>query len=218
MYGIITLTESCPGLPIPLSSISSFRKEHIMAYTIKPLSPDNANTFAGYLSGLDFSQTPHWASCFCRYYHITCSMEEWRARALETNRSEALREIAAGNMHGYLAFDGDDCVGWCNASDVALLPRIAEDVAEYCAGKRVGCTICFLIHPSHRSHGLARQMLARAIGDFRAKGYDALIALPIEAPGAEQRRYRGTLHMYEQAGYRDLKSVDQMHIMWLDLK
>ena len=189
-----------------------------MAYTISPLSPDNANIFTAYLSGMDFSQTPHWASCFCRFYHTTCSAEEWRVRSLETNKSEALREIAAGNMQGYLAFDGDDCVGWCNASDIGKLPRIADDVAEYCAGKRVGCTICFVIHPAHRSHGLARQMLARAVEDFRANGYDAMIALPAEAPGAEQRRYRGTLHMFEEAGYRELAAEGSMHVMWLDLK
>ena len=44
-----------------------------------------------------------------------------------------------------------------------------------------------------------------------------MLALPAEAPGAEQRRYRGTLHMYLEAGYRELQTTENMHLMWLDL-
>ena len=188
-----------------------------MEYDIQPLSPALADTFSNYLSNLDFSGTPHWASCFCRFYQTTCSLEEWKVRPLEQNRAEALAEISAGNMRGYLAFSGEACVGWCNANNITLLPRIYSDFEALCRGKRVGCTICYVIHPAHRGQGLARQLLARAIADFRANGYEALLALPIEAPGAEQRRYRGTLHMYQQAGFRELETVDAMHVMWLDL-
>lgn len=188
-----------------------------MAYDIRPLTPALAETFSNYLTNLDFSNTPHWASCFCRYYQTTCSFEEWRARSLETNRSEALQEIANGNMRGYLAFDGETCVGWCNANDVKNYPRIYPDVESFCRGKQTGCTICFVIHPLHRGKGLARAMLARAISDYRAAGFNSMLALPIEAPGAEQRRYRGTLHMYLEAGYRELQTIENMHLMWLDL-
>ena len=188
-----------------------------MPYTIAPLSPAIAEDFSALLTNLDFSQTPHWASCFCRYYYLTCSFEEWRNRSLETNRAEAMREIEAGNMQGYLAYADGVCVGWCNANDVLRLPRIAEDLSQYCSNQRVGCTICFVIHPAHRSRGLARQMLARVIEDYRAAGFDAMLALPIEAPGAEQKRYRGTLHMYQEAGYREIGVLDAAHVMRLAL-
>lgn len=188
-----------------------------MAYDIRPLSPNLAETFSNYLTNLDFSNTPHWSSCFCRFYHTTCSLEDWKSRSLETNREEALLEIAADNLRGYLAFDGETCVGWCNANDIANFPRIYPDAESFCREKRVGCTICFVIHPLHRGKGLARQLLARAISDFRAAGYEAMLALPVEALGAEQRRYRGTLHMYLEAGYRELQTTENMHLMWLDL-
>ena len=145
-------------------------------------------------------------------------MEEWMARSLEVNRAEALREIEAGRMRGYLAFDGETCVGWCNANDISQYLRLHEDAQKYCAGKRVACTICFVIHPAYRGKGIARQLLARAVSDYRAAGYDAMIALPVEAEGAGQRRYRGTLHMFQEAGYRELEVIDHLHVMWLDLK
>ncbi|NLI53604.1 MAG: GNAT family N-acetyltransferase [Clostridiales bacterium] len=188
-----------------------------MAYDIRALSPGLGTVFTDYLSGLDFANTPHWASCFCRYYHTVCPAEDWMARSLETNRSEALREIEAGRMRGYLAFEDGACVGWCNANDIANFPRIYPDVAEQCHGKRVGCTICFVIHPGHRGRGLARQLLARAIADFRSEGYDAMLALPFESPEAQERRYRGTLNMYLEAGYRELSVDGSVHVMWFDL-
>ena len=189
-----------------------------MQLSIRPLSPALARTFCDFLSGLDFAATPHWASCFCRYYHLTCTQQEWMSRTLEQNRAEALREIEAGNMRGYLAFDQETCVGWCNASNLQDLPRLQEDTAELCRGKRVGCTICYVIHPNYRGSGVARQLLSRAISDFRAEGYDAMLALPYEAENAQQKRYRGTLHMYQEAGYQELSSEGPLHVMWLNLK
>lgn len=189
-----------------------------MQISIQPLSPALAQTYCDFLTHLDFANTPHWASCFCRFYHTECSMEEWMARSLDVNRVEALREIEAGRMRGYLAFDGEPCVGWCNANDISQYLRLHEDAQKYCAGKRVACTICFVIHPAYRGKGIARQLLARAVSDYRAAGYDAMIALPVEAEGAGQRRYRGTLHMFQEAGYRELEVIDHLHVMWCNLQ
>jgi len=189
-----------------------------MPLDIQPLSPALAQTFCDYLTHVDFSATPHWASCFCRFYQTTCSQQEWMGRDAETNRAEALQEIAAGNMRGYLAFDDGVCVGWLNANDVTNYPRLTEYTEELSRGNRIGCTICFVIHPEYRGKGVAREMLARAITDFRTAGYDAMLAIPVDAPGAEQRRYRGTLHMYQEAGYTEMQIIDQLHIMWLNLK
>jgi len=189
-----------------------------MQLSIQPLTPELAQPFCDYLTNLDFAATPHWASCFCRFYHTDCSREEWMARSLEVNRAEALREIEAGHMRGYLAFDGDACVGWCNANDITAFLRLREEAGTLCQGKRVACTICFVIHPDYRGAGLARQFIARAVSDYRAAGYDAMLALPIEAEGAGQRRYRGTLHMFQEAGYRELEANGGLHVMWLDLK
>lgn len=189
-----------------------------MSIKIQPLTPELAEVFTDYLSNLDFANTPHWASCFCRFYQTTCTQQEWMSRSLETNRAESLSEIQNGTMRGYLAFDGEKCIGWCNANDIEQLVRLREEAQKYCKDKRVGCTICYVIHPDYRGRGVARQLLSKAISDFRAAGYDAMLALPVEAPGAEQRRYRGTLHMYLEAGYRELKAVDNLHSLWLDLK
>ena len=188
-----------------------------MEITIQPLSPGLAETFAAFFSGIDFSGTPHWASCFCRYYYLYCSMEEWRARTLESNRAEAIAAIQSGEMQGYLAFSGETCIGWCSANDLQNFPRLAEDMRPCSGQKRVGCTICFVIHPDWRGTGVARTLLQRAIEDYTSRGYDAMLALPFESKEFPQKRYRGTPSMYLEAGYRVLDERDGIQVMWLDL-
>jgi hypothetical protein len=60
--------------------------------------------------------------------------------------------------------------------------------------------------------------LQAAIDGFRAAGYDAAIALPIDRPMADEKRYRGTLNMYREAGYREDGRHDAVVVMRLDLK
>lgn len=189
-----------------------------MNLTIRTLTPELAPTFADYLGGLDFSHAPHWATCFCRFYYRNDTQEEWMARSGEMNRAEAMQEIAQGNMTGYLAFDGNACVGWCNAADLERLLRLREDMRPYCADKRVGCVICFVIHPEFRGRGVARALLAQAVQDFAVQGYEAVIALPFEGDVEPQKRYRGTHNMYEELGFRKLDSKYNTSLMWKDMK
>lgn len=189
-----------------------------MDLVIKPLTAEMAELFTTYLSGLHFDHAPHWATCFCRYYYLDGPTEEWMARSGETNRKEAIAEIEAGRMNGYLAFDGDQCIGWCNAADANQFARIKDAVEEYCMDDKVGCTICFVIHPEYRNRGVARSLLETAITEFKKRGYDAMIALPFEAKDSPEKRYRGTINMYEQMGYKEIERQDSASIMWLDLR
>lgn len=185
---------------------------------VKRLTPELANTYVDYLSSISFEHEPHWATCFCRYYHVACSFDEWVARTGEMNRSEALFEIKGGRMSGYLAFDGEKCIGWCNASDVNEYVRIKNETAPYVRGKKVAGTVCFVIHPDYRGRGVARSILDKAISDYREMGYEAMIAMPFDAVSNPEKRYRGTKNMYFQHGYIEIEKIEDMSIMWLDLK
>lgn len=188
-----------------------------MKYEIRKLMPELALTFADYLGNLDFGHAPHWATCFCRYYHTYCSRDEWQQRSGATNRQEAIENIKSGNMKGYLAFDDNKCIGWCNANNVNEYLRLKDDLEALIKDKKTGCVICFVIHPEYRGQGVARQLLKQAIEDFKAQGYEAVIALPIENRNEPQKLYRGTLNMYKENGFKEIEKHDNMSIMWLDL-
>lgn len=189
-----------------------------MSLSIRALTPDMGSVFVQYLEELEFRHSPDWKGCFCRFYHEKCSFKEWIERTHDQNRADAIQAIATGTMKGYLAFDGEVCVGWLNANDALAYPRLIADLQEYIAGKKVGLTICFVIRPEYRGQGVARQLLSAAIEGFRQAGYDAAISLPIARDTHPEKRYRGTLHMYDEEGYQVLARREDIEVRWLDLQ
>lgn len=189
-----------------------------MPIDIKPLTPEMALDFVQYFESQDFEHAPHWATCYCRYYHTSCTQQEWTTHSGMQNRAEAIAAIEKGEMGGYLAYEGGQCIGWCNATDMSLYPRLAEARAELPSDWKVGVVICFVIHREHRGRGVARLLLLRAVDDFRAKGYDAVMALPFDLPGNKQKQYRGTLNMFVENGFTQWKQEDGVHTMVLRLR
>ena len=189
-----------------------------MDYSIKPLAKDLAQTFVDYLGNLDFHHAPHWSSCFCRFYYTDCSQEEWMGRTGQKNAAEAVAMIGNDQMHGYLAFDHDTCIGWCCADNAARFIRLQNEMGPIITGKKVGSILCYVIRPEYRGQGVARQLLKRAVEDFRAQGYEAVLSLPVAVKDDLQKRYRGTLHMYEEMGFVCIAQHGQLSVMWLDLK
>lgn len=193
----------------PMDAASTFN-----TLSIKPLEPENADQLLDYLGGLDFGHAPHWSTCFCQFYQTNCEMGEWKARSGETNRAEAQERIQKGLMQGYVATLGDKVVGWLNANDAMAFPRLKDSLAPYVAGGRWGVPICYVIHPEHRGKGVAKALLQRAISDFRARGFDGVIALPIAGDNMDpQLLYRGAQKMYENLGFDLIESRGDMRLM-----
>jgi len=197
--------------------LSIFLKGADMNYRIEPLNKELAATFVEYLESVDFSNTPHWSTCFCRFYHSNCSYDQWSKRTGAENRNEAIEQINAGNMKGYLAFDQDKCIGWCNANDIKQYLRIDDELKFYTKGCNVGCIICFVIHPEYRKQGVARLLLKKAIEDFKSQSFDAVIAIPIENRNEPEKLYRGTLNMYNENNFKEIDKLDETSVMWLEL-
>lgn len=189
-----------------------------MNYTVKPLSPQLAGTFTEYLGGLDFGHAPHWADCFCAFYYSDCSQEVWMNRTGEENRAIAVENINNGTMKGYLAFDGDKCIGWCGANDIHRFIRIDGDLSHITGDRKVGCVICFVIHPEYRGQGVARLLLKKAVEGFREQGFDAVISLPFKSTDDARKQYRGTFNMYRELGFTELDGNGNQTVMWLELK
>ena len=134
------------------------------------------------------------------------------------NKQESLEAIESGIMTGYLAFDGDTCIGWCNATDIRNLKRLIDEIEPYVKDEKIACTICYVVHPEHRRKGVATELLKRAIADFKEAGFDGMLALPTEVEGNKEREYRGSYRMYEKMGYVELGRLDGSRIMKLSFK
>lgn len=90
-------------------------------------------------------------------------------------RRYAVKQLAAERIHGYLAFDGNTSIGWCNAgnmdtyviNDFQFIPHLARQKA---CGKTMS-VVCFAVAPEYRGKGVASVLLERVIADARAEGY-----------------------------------------------
>ena len=189
-----------------------------MAIVIRPLTPNDGELFASLFDAMPFDHAREWKSCYCRYYQTTCGFDDWIARSGPTNRDDALRAIAAGSMRGYLAVEDGRCVGWVHANDARAFTRLRDDLAPYLGDAPIGLTICFVIETSHRNQGLARALLKAALDGFAQAGFAAALALPVDRPMAGERRYRGTMNMYREAGYREIDRRDAVVVMRKDLR
>ena len=74
-------------------------------------------------------------------------------------------------IQGYLAFDGDLSIGWCNAADIesysGFVPAFAK---ENICGKTISI-VCFEIAPEYRGKGIASAFIERVCNDAKEKGY-----------------------------------------------
>jgi GNAT superfamily N-acetyltransferase len=188
-----------------------------MNYTVKVLAPEDAEIFTEYFSQLDFNHAPDWGSCYCRYYHKKMSNEQWFARSSEENRAEAYDEIKAGNMKGLLAFDGEKCIGWCNANNIKEFVHYQEELQPYCKDKKVGSIICFVVHPDYRRQGVARLLLNSALEEFHKQSFDAILTLTTDSKESTATCYGGTMNMYLENGFAQIGKLDGLCLMWKDL-
>ena len=185
-----------------------------MDVRIERLTPGLVDDFLGFFDRVAFSDNPGWAKCYCQFFLLDCADEAWARRTAAENRQATRDLIAAGRMHGYLAYAGADPVGWCHADDMAGLARLADDCAgpEY-VGKKVGAIVCFLVAPGSRRQGIAARLLASACDDFAAAGYDFIEAYARKSGGSDAENYHGPLPMYLEAGFTVVGGNDTFAIL-----
>lgn len=184
-----------------------------MQIEVRPLAPELAQTYVDFLSSPMFDHAPHWASCFCRFYHLSCTQEAWQARSAKTNREEAITEIEAGRMKGYLAFHEGQCIGWLNANGIEAYPGVKAEAQKHMDLEGLALAICFVVAGEFRNKGVSKALLTYAMSDLKARGFTKLLAMPVDRPEQPETMYRGIKRSYEAMGFEALMSEGPMSIM-----
>ena len=102
-------------------------------------------------------------------------------------------------MQGYLAYSEDTPVGWCNAAPRALLHALDDEPTD--DAEKVGAIMCFLVEPSHRGRGVARQLLEAACNGLHMQGLSIAEANPRTGSASAAENHFGPLSMYLSAGF-----------------
>lgn len=190
---------------------------------VERLTPERAADYLRFFDherGPAFADNPEWAKCYCHYYEVPTALT-WSDFDGEANRLAMTARIATGEMEGYLAYAGDDVVGWMNAQPYHKLRhacarmRIAEPDLPV-PPHDAAAIVCFVIAPAHRRRGVARALLAAALADFAARGLALVDAFPWHAgPGDTKAtdHYHGTQSMFAKAGFERVATHDNVTVM-----
>jgi GNAT superfamily N-acetyltransferase len=175
---------------------------HIMSQStveIKPLSPELLQDFLRFFDGTAFSDNQKWSSCYCQCFYEDHCVIKWTERTAPQNRNLACERIENRSMQGYLAYIDDTPVGWCNAAPRNLLHAL--DSVPITNSQNVGTILCFLVEPSHRGRGVARQLLEAACEGLRHQGLQVAEANPRTSGTSDAENHFGPLNMYLSAGF-----------------
>ncbi len=176
-----------------------------MDIRIIKLIPDLAEEYARF-----FDTTPHndtWGhKCYCVSWRSNDSYSgdgHWYPTP-EERRAKAIHFIKEGKLQGYLAFDREKIVGWCNATadcrlGVKQLHSWGWPVDENNVDIKVKSIFCFVIAPKMRKKGIATQLVEYVCHDASNEGYDFVEAYTDDK--FIDDGYRGPLRMYEKCGF-----------------
>ncbi len=174
---------------------------------IRSLSRDTQEDFLEFMQVKAFETNPQWAGCYCQFYLDTAEDLNGESPTAERNREAACNRIASGQMHGYLAYEGEEVIGWVaanKANSFVMLPPTGEDVAR---------VLCFIVDASHQGKGVATQLLNFAIDDLQAQGFKSVEAAPLASDTFEPTGYRGKLSTFLKAGFTPAAKIDDEHVL-----
>ena len=85
------------------------------------------------MEGTAFETNPQWSGCYCQFYLNKPEEQPSDAERAVVNRKTACDRIKSRFMNGYLAYKGDEVIGWVaanKANNFVGLPPTGEDVAR----------------------------------------------------------------------------------------
>lgn len=187
-----------------------------MTIEIRPLTKDLKEDYLSFFDTMIFKENPDWSSCYCIDYHFTGDVATCTR---ESNRTGVSNLIAENKMTGYLVYQNDKPIGWCNANDRLNYQRLIRDYDLIDNADDKACSIvCFLIHPNYRRQGIAQKILERIILDYSSKGYDYIEAYPRKGAASGASSFKGPMELYERYDFKISKEHDTYYVMRKRLK
>lgn len=178
-----------------------------MEIVIRKLVPELAEDYVHF-----FDVTPHDRyveehKCYCVCW---CS-DDYTSKDFSTaekRRQGALQYVKDNVIQGYLAYMGDEVVGWCNANTKLNCLKCASwqlfmDYVplENDSKIKVKSIFCFVIAPEMKRNGIATLLLERVCKDAAMDGFDFVEAYPYKESNWQSSDFGGHDEMYKKNGF-----------------
>lgn len=198
-----------------------------MNLTIKPLTPDLTPDYLDFFDNRAFSDDNPNGPCYCTSPNMDSSgirqmVSEFGNDCKGVLRGYAVKLLAEGKIHGYLAFDGGISIGWCNAGNMDSYVNIgfSDDISSFIRQNTCGKTmsiVCFAIAPEYRGLGIGAALLERVCADAKAEGFAAVEGYAEVQNARVYYDYHGPIRLFEKAGFVEAARRDDIVVMRKEL-
>lgn len=186
---------------------------------IKQLTAELNNDYLDFFDNRAFTDDNPNGPCYCTSPNqdeesIKQMVSEFKIYGVkDTLRKYAEEMLNENKIHGYLAYDGDLSVGWCNASDKESYDGFVPDFArENSCGKTISI-VCFEIAPGYRGRGIASAFIERVCSDAKNIGYAAVEGYAVISDIRNDFDYQGPVRLYQKAGFTEAARLNGQIIM-----
>ena len=186
---------------------------------IRPLEPELKSDYLDFFDSRAFTDQNPNGPCYCTSPNqdeetIKQMVSEFSANGVkETVRKYAVKMLDENKIQGYLAFDGDISIGWCNAADIeSYIGFVPEFARTNTCGKTISI-VCFEIAPEYRGMGLASAFIDRICSDAKLKGYVAVEGYSKIYEGRNDYDFSGPVRLYQKSGFHEVARKDGNIIM-----
>jgi GNAT superfamily N-acetyltransferase len=168
---------------------------------IHALTPERIGDFLKFFDGEAFADNPAWRHCYCNFLYHPHAARPWKSTTAEENRTATSQRICARGLNGYLAFEGKNPIGWCQAGPRSAIAALADAPDPGAQAATAGSIVCFVIAKRMRRQGIARRFLAVACDGFRDQGLQIAEAYPRPDSKTDGENHYGPLSLYLAAGF-----------------
>lgn len=196
-----------------------------MAFIIRKLTPNLLEDFLHF-----FDTTPHSTykaehRCYCVCWCNKNDIDKDFSTA-ENRRRIAIDYIKGENIQGYLAYDDDKVIGWCNANtksdcyECYSWKRYMNQIKVEASlpNTKVKSVFCFAVAPEMRGKGIAGLLLNRVCEDAENDGFDFVEAYPNKAFIDTEEDFMGPSKLFEKHGFTVCYEANQKMVMRRKLK
>ena len=187
--------------------------------TIKRLTYELNNDYLDFFDNRAFTDDNPNGPCYC----TSPNQDEETIRKMvgefkENGVKETLRKYAAEMLdksliQGYLAYDGELAIGWCNSADIdSYAGFVPEFARKNTCGKTISI-VCFEIAPEYRRMGIASAFIEQVCSDARSNGYAAVEGYSIVSDKRNDYDYHGSMKLFSKAGFVEAMIENDQVIM-----
>ena len=178
--------------------------------TIKPLTAELNADYLDFFDNRAFTDNNPNGPCYCTSPNqseedIKQMVSEFKLHGVkETVRNYAVKMLHENKIQGYLAYDKELSIGWCNAADMesylGFVPKFAK--ANAC-GKTISI-VCFEIAPEYRGLGIASAFIDKICSDAKTNGYVAVEGYANISDKHNDFDFHGPMRLYQKAGFTEV--------------